>query len=119
MRDVSYFSKIYLAVSPVDFRKQVNGLTVIIKEHLGQHPFEAKSLFVFVNRRKAAIRMVYWDQTGFALWSKALEKDTFKWPNSDQENQIRIAAHQLKWLLQGVDVSKIKTHEHLKFDETF
>lgn len=119
MRDISYFSKIYLATGPVDFRKQANGLLTIIKEHLGHQPFEAKALFVFTNRRKAAVRMLYWDQTGFALWSKSLEKEKFKWPKSAGANQIKFTAKELKWLLQGVDVSKIKTHKTLKFDETF
>lgn len=64
MKDISSFSKIFLAVRPVDFRKQANGLTSVVKEVLDSQPFEAKSLFVFVNRKKIsnknALLGFYW-----------------------------------------------------------
>jgi len=119
MKDISTFSKIYLAIKPIDFRKQANGLVAIIKETLESQPFEQKSLFVFVNRKKSSIRMIYWDFTGFALWSKLLEKDKFKWPKCSKEVKRALSHRQLKWLLQGVDIDRIKIHEPLHFEKTF
>ena len=74
MKDVSNFSKVLLATRPVDFRKHANDLSTVVKETLESQPFDPKLLFVFVNKRKTAIRMLYWDLTGFATWNKQLEK---------------------------------------------
>lgn len=119
MKDISSFSKIFLAMRPVDFRKHANGLSSIVKEALDLQPFEAKALFVFVNKKRTAIRMLYWDLTGFATWNKLLEKDKFKWPKTSDSAKLVLSARQLKWLLQGVDLERIKVHEPLSFEKTF
>lgn len=116
MRDASFFPRILIAIEPVDFRKQANGLSVIVKDYLGQNPLSEKTLFVFTNKRKNSIKCIYWDLTGYALWVKRLEKDTFKWPKSSIENQTALSAKEFKWLLEGVDISKIKTHKKLYFN---
>jgi len=119
MKDISAFTKIHLALRPVDFRKGSHGLVTIIKETLQCQPFEAKNLFVFVNKRKSSIRMIYWDFTGFAWWGKALEKDKFKWPKNAGEAALLVSHRQLKWLLQGVDLERIKVHQPVVFEKTF
>lgn len=115
MKDVGNFSKIFLSVRSVDFRRQTYGLAGLVKESLGEQPSDARSLFVFTNKRKTAIRLLYWDHTGFALWSKILEKDRFKWPRKADGDKLAISQRQLKWLLQGVDIEKIKIHEPVNF----
>ena len=119
MKDLGAFSKIHLALEPVDFRKQINGLLVLVKERLEAQPFEPKSIFVFVNKSKTSLRMLYWDMTGYALWSKVLEKEKFKWPRKGDGGKLMLSAKDLKWLLQGVDIQQIKVHEPLNFQETF
>ena len=118
MKDVSSFTKIFLATKPVDLRKQANGLVVIVKEVLDLAPFEAKSLFVFTNKKRSSLRMVYWDLTGFATWSKVLEKNRFKWPRQAGDLKAMVSARQLKWLLQGVDIERIKMHDPVEFERT-
>ena len=119
MKDIAAFTKIYVAAQPVDFRKQASGLSVVVKEVLGLAPFEAKSLFVFTNKRKSALRMLYWDLTGFATWSKVLEESKFKWPKAKGDPKHMLSSRQLKWLLQGVDIERIKMHDPVNFDRTF
>jgi len=119
MKDLNFFSKIYVATFPVDFRKQIRGLSAIVQETMEMNPLTERYLFVFSNRKNDSIRLLYWDQTGFALWSKTLEKDTYRWPKNVEEGQSLITAKELKWLLQGVDISKIKTHEKLNFAAIF
>ncbi|MCX6132150.1 MAG: IS66 family insertion sequence element accessory protein TnpB, partial [Proteobacteria bacterium] len=92
---------------------------LLVKEKLDHDPFESKALFVFVNRKKNAIRMVYWDLTGFAIWGKVLEKDHFKWPRAKEGAKQMVSSRQLKWLLQGADIEKIKTHTPVEFERTF
>jgi transposase len=63
--------KIYLHRAPVDFRKAVNGLTCIIELEMGLSPFD-EALYLFTNKNRDKLKMLYWDKTGFALWYKRL-----------------------------------------------
>lgn len=120
MKDMSYFSKVFLAVKPVDFRKQARGLSAIVQEGLSCIPTDSRSIFVFTNRRKDSVRMLYWDTTGFALWSKVLEKDRFVWPKvKDGSVKVTLSSKEIKWLLQGIDLSKIKMHTPCDSTEIF
>lgn len=117
MRDVSYFSKIYVFTGFVDFRKQSHGLSVLVKENFDLKVLEPKSLFVFTNRQKRAIKMLYWDLTGFALWIKTLETDRFKWPKTIDGEKVILTPRELRWLLEGIDLAKIKMHQPVTFSE--
>ena len=105
---------VYLHRDPVDFRKAINGLSVIVEEALDLSPFD-KGLFVFCNKRRNQLKVLYWDETGFALWQKRLEKDKFKWPKKDPNTAIILNGEQWSWLLRGFDLSQLKPHNTLKF----
>ena len=112
MRDLSFFNKILLATTPVDFRKQAHGLAIIVEHTLGHAGLNDKVLFAFTNKRKTAIKILYWDITGYALWWKTLEKDKFKWPSDASECQ-KMDAKELRWLLDGIDLSRVKRHKRV------
>ena len=76
-------SDIYLYLDNVDFRKSINGLIVVVEQQMELNPFR-DALFVFCNKKRDKLKVLYWDKTGFALWYKRLEKHRFKWP-SDSE----------------------------------
>ncbi len=61
------------------------------------------------------MKILYWDNTGYALWWKGLEKEKFKWPKNEADIKS-IQAKELKWLLEGVDLNKIKTHTKISVD---
>lgn len=105
---------VYLHRFPVDFRKQINGLSIIVDNAMGASIFDA-GLFVFCNKKRDKLKVLYWDQTGFCLWHKRLEKDKFMWPRKHQDAVINWNKEQLNWLLRGIDVSKIKAHNPLKY----
>ena len=67
---------IYLHRDPVDFRKAINGLAVMVSEAMGLAPCEP-AFFVFCNKHRTQLKVLYWDNTGFALWQKRLEKERF------------------------------------------
>lgn len=115
MKSIGSFSEIYLCTSHVDFRMSIDGLAAIVKLELEKDVFNSKSLFVFVNRDKTRLRILYWDKTGFALWMKRLEKDRFIWPKNYSAKDVSIRSVDLEWLLAGVDIWKIKPHKELKF----
>tara|TARA_R110001592_G_scaffold362074_1_gene674823 strand:- start:13667 stop:14017 length:351 start_codon:yes stop_codon:yes gene_type:complete len=95
--------RIYLHRQFVDFRKSINGLSVIIESEIDL-PVMSGALFIFCNRAKDKLKILYWDKTGFALWYKRLEKDKFKWPNRTNEDCMALTEQQLNWLLEGYDV---------------
>jgi len=110
------FEQIYLHRDPVDFRKAINGLSVIVTDELEQSCFQ-NALFVFCNKHKNKLKILYWDKTGFCLWHKRLEEDKFKWPKKHSQNKIEFTAEELDWLLRGLDVSKLIPHSNKIYDD--
>lgn len=107
---------IYLHRQPVDFRKAINGLAVIVDQEMALDVC-SEALFVFCNKNRSQLKVLYWDSTGFALWQKRLEKDKFKWPRKDERDIISIDQEQWEWLLRGMDFTKINAHETLYFKD--
>ena len=105
---------VHLHVAPVDFRKSINGLSVIIEETMGLSPFE-RGIFVFCNRRRDKLKTLYWDHTGFALWYKRLENDRFKWPKHQTASTLTVNHEQWDWLLRGLNFLEIKPHQARTF----
>lgn len=102
---------VYLAVGAVDMRKAVNGLSLLVQsEDIGD--LFSGDLFVFCNRNHGIIKVLYWDNNGFSLWQKRLEKHHFKWPKTRQE-VLKIKSEQLHWLLTGLDIGQ--AHQELKY----
>jgi transposase len=68
--------RIYLAVEPVDMRKQFNGLWSLAQDKLSENPRNG-AVFVFVNKDKDRLKMLYWDGTGPGFFAKRLERGRF------------------------------------------
>jgi len=96
---------VYLHRVPVDFRKSINGLSIIVENDMALSALNG-TLFVFCNKKRDKLKLLYWDKTGFALWYKRLEKERFKWPRKLSENAIALTESQLHWLLEGYDITK-------------
>ena len=96
-------SAIYLHRDAVDFRKSINGLATIVEQEMQLSPF-TPALFVFCNRNRDRIKVLYWDQTGFCLWYKRLEKEKFKWPRQYPAATMTLNDSQWHWLLSGYDI---------------
>jgi transposase len=102
---------IYLHRDAVDFRKSIDGLVAIVEGELERDAYTG-ALFLFCNKAKDKLKLVYWDNTGFALWYKRLEKQKFKWPNKATMQEFELSTQQLDWLLSGYDVLG---HEELQY----
>lgn len=114
MQNLNEFPKVYLHREAVDFRKSINGLGSIVESELKMNLFES-ALFVFCCKRRKRIKILYWDQTGFALWYKKLEEDLFPWPKDNQKEVLKIDSKKLRWLLDGIDFWNLKPHEIKKY----
>lgn len=109
MLDLSRFRGIYFYGGVVDFRRSIDGLSVLVQECMGQNLFGA-NLFLFVSRDKRKIKLLFWDQTGFALFYKRLEQDRFPVERKREAKTIELERQQLEWLLSGIEWWKLKRH---------
>jgi transposase len=90
--------RIYLHRGPVDMRKSFDGLSGLVRGAFEQDPLSG-DLFVFLNRRRDLVKVLYWDRDGFALWAKRLERGRFTLPGGATQEVDRSA---LVLLLEGV-----------------
>jgi transposase len=105
--------KVYLANFTVDMRKSINGLSILVANHLKQNPTDG-ALYVFCNRDRNKIKILYWDRNGFCLWYKRLEKERFKLPK-EKDKVYALESQQLEWLLSGLDYMQLKAHKRLEY----
>jgi transposase len=106
--------RVYLATSPCDMRRSFDGLHALVNAVLQLDVF-AGHLFVFANRRRDRVKILYWDRDGFAVWSKRLEKGTYAMPFSESDEVRReITAQELGALLSGIDLSQAKQRKRYR-----
>ena len=106
--------RVHLCRAPVDFRKAINGLSILVAEEMEFDAFSAH-VFGFCNRRRDQVKLLYWERNGFVLWQKRLEKDRFPWPRDEHEEILTVTGRELNWLLDGIDVFRLRPHEALSF----
>lgn len=97
--------RIYLAVEPCDMRKSFNGLYALAEEKLKEDPRRG-ALFVFCNKRRNRIKLLYFDGSGLWVLAKRLEEGTFSWPpaGSGRSGKLKLAPEALAMLTDGVDL---------------
>jgi transposase len=84
---------------------------MLVEHEMQQSPFSG-ALFEFCNQQRTRLKVLYWDQTGFCLWCKRLEKDKFRWPRLMPGKVFSSSEQQWHWLLQGIDHNLVVRHEH-------
>jgi transposase len=93
--------RVYLAMGPTDMRKGIDSLSVLVQEHMKLDPFSGH-LFAFRGRRGGLLKVLYWDNQGFCLFTKRLENGRFVWPIT-KEGVVTLSPAQLSMLLEGID----------------
>lgn len=94
--------RIFLAVEPADMRKGFDGLSQLVRDRIAQDPLSGH-LFVFRNRRRDRIKILYWDRDGLALWYKRLEKGTFRFPEA-VDGRVEVTPAEMAAVLEGIDL---------------
>jgi transposase len=109
MLSVSNQVRVFLARDAVDMRKSFHGLTALAESVLQQDPLSGH-LFVFINRRRDRIKLLYWGGTGFCIWYQQLQRGTYQLPAASTADQqgIEISASQLALILDGIDLSSVR-----------
>jgi transposase len=96
--------KVYLAVEPQDMRKSFNGLNALVSDHLRMEPTNG-ALYVFTNRRRNRLKILFWDGSGMWVATKRLEEGRFSWPKpSEKSRKLSLSPEALSLLTDGVDL---------------
>lgn len=106
--------RVYLCREPVDMRKSIDGLSLLVQEAMALNPFEA-AVFVFGNRRRDKVKLLFWERNGFVVWYKRLEEERFKWPDRLEGAAVRLCGQELNWLLDGYDIQLMQRHKALHY----
>ena len=120
MLSLSDAMPIYLFTLPTDMRKSFDGLCGLVETHLhgaeggctGVKAVTGGQLFVFLNRRRDRMKVMYFDGDGLAIWYKRLERGRFQLPGvADGADHIIIDARQLRLILDGIDLASVRRRQ--------
>lgn len=103
MKSIDAFESIFIHRDFVDMRKSINGLSVIVATEMNLD-LKSSSLFIFTNKPRTHLKILYFDKSGFALWLKKLEGAKFPWPKIDKESVINIKSKDLEFILDGINI---------------
>lgn len=92
--------RVFLYRGAADMRKSYDGLSGLVREQFGASLFSG-ALFVFVNRRRTQVKVLYWDRDGLVVWAKRLERGTFGLPRGEAVAP-ELSARDLFMLLEGI-----------------
>jgi len=108
-------TRIWLYTQPTDMRKSFKGLIGLVRTKLKEVPSSGQ-YFVFINRRKTHMKILYFESSGYCIWMKRLEQGQFNFKLSGSDKQS-LDTTRLQWLIEGIDVQKFRqfkryTHAH-------
>lgn len=98
--------RIFVAIEPLDMRKQFDGLAGAVRRELGGDPLSGQ-VFLFFNRRRTMVKGIYWDGGGYCLWAKRLEKGRFRVPLVERDGvvQVELEMAELTLILEGIELA--------------
>lgn len=98
--------RVYLSKVPTDMRCSFEGLSARARGIIEQNPLSGH-LFVFLNRQRDYMKVLYWDDGGYCIWSKRLERGTFELPVSDAPH-VEIDTNRLLLMIEGFSLESVK-----------
>jgi transposase len=105
--------RIFLCTRSTDLRKSFDGLTGLVQECFGQDPLTGH-LFLFLNRRRDRIKILYFDRDGLAIWYKRLEAGSYQMPQAAAQDGIELQPAQLAMLLSGIDLKTARQRKRFQ-----
>lgn len=114
MYGITIPSAIFLSTRPTDMRKSIDGLCGETQDYLGHNPVDG-SLFVFFNRRRDKLKMLWWDRDGYWVLYRRLEAGTFQVPpHQDGSASVELGSDQLHLILSGIDLRSVKMRKRYR-----
>ena len=109
LNDFTGAEHVYIACGYTDLRKGIDGLSAMVQQEFDLDPF-TNTLFLFCGRRRDRIKGLYWEQDGFILLYKRLERGVYQWPRNEREAR-EITPQQYRWLMEGLQVEQPRAHK--------
>ena len=105
-------TRIFLAAGATDLRKRFEGLRDLVRHRFQEDPLSGH-LFVFANRHRTRLKVLYWDGSGLWVCAKRLQQGCFSWPATatEETGALRIVAEELTLLLSGIDLDKTRARQ--------
>ena len=103
----------FLCTRSVDMRKSFDGLSGLVEECFRQDLLTGH-LFLFVNRRRDRIKVLYFDHDGLAIWYKRLEAGSFQVPDSAGRDGIELDPAGLAMILSGIDLETARRRKRFR-----
>lgn len=94
--------RVYLACGRTDLRKSFDTLAGVVRNHLEQDPLSGE-LFIFCNHSRNRVKILFWDQSGYWVCAKRLQRGTFDWPALGETKALKLSQEQLTILLAGLE----------------
>jgi transposase len=106
--------KIYVSTQLIDARKSIDGLCALVTEHFADNP-QCGNVFIFFNKSKDKVKILWWNANGFVLYYKRLEKHRFVLPAKNLAETFEITQAQLQGLLAGLDFSLMRHFPEINY----
>jgi transposase len=105
--------RVFLCTRSTDLRKSFDGLSGLVQECFSQELLTGH-LFLFLNRRRDRIKILYFDRDGLAIWYKRLEAGTFQLPREVHPDGVELQPAQLAMILSGIDLSTARQRKRFR-----
>ncbi len=102
-------------MQPIDARKSIDGLCALVTNHFADNP-QCGNVFIFFNKAKDKVKILWWHANGFALYYKRLEKHRFILPRNIV-GTLEITQAQLYGLLAGLDFSLMRNFPEINYHQ--
>jgi len=107
---ISSAQRYFIYADLADMRKGFDSLCGLVKNEFKMNPLSG-DVFIFLSRSKNKIKLLQWQQDGFAIYYKRLEKGTFELPLNIEGSAALITSQQLMLIMEGIKLSSIKKHK--------
>ena len=104
--------RIWLCTQPTDMRKSYDGLAAAVRQQLGEDPLSG-ALYVFINRRRTQMKILYFDRSGYCVWSQRLEQGRFH-AGRDPAGKRCLSWTELKLILEGIDQRSVRQYRRYR-----
>jgi len=102
--------RVFICLEPTDMRKGFDGLAAVTRDRLKEDPLSGH-LFVFFNRKRDRVKILFWDRSGLIVWYKRIERGRFRLASLDahgSDHRVEVEAAELSLILEGIDLSRAK-----------
>lgn len=110
--------QIYVSITPIDMRKSIDSLSALVLQDFNDDPLSGH-LFLFFNRCRDKVKLIYWDRNGYVLHYKRMEKHRFVVPSFTGQTQLVITETQLNGLLAGLNFEIMGNFSEIEYDKIF